>query len=291
MNVVLIPCFNRPEFLSHCLENIQKADGADELYYIFRLDHGFDRANIDVIKSFALQHQVTYTPRTGYTAGKQSYSLLTGLIQAAQQSDGLVYLIEDDVIVGRDFFRWHQQVHADNPNLFSSHANLNINRTVTQQGQWDQYYLSHLDYGSIGTCFRKEVILEHIAPRATHAYFKSPVSYVSRNFQGSSLQRSMAEQDGLIRRIQERLKHMPTAHPHTMELDGLLYGPRCYHAGFYGKNRPRRPKQKSEHLSAIIYSDQAMRIFAGRPEFFADSRPCALELPAWEHLTNVPLQP
>lgn len=294
MNVALIPCFNRPEFLTLALENIRKAEGAADIHYIFRLDHLFDKTNLQVIAQFPLPHTITYTPRVHYKLAKQSHSLLTGLIIAAQRTDKLVYLIEDDVMIGRDFFRWHDAVHKQNPDLFSSHANLNINRSIPTQGNWDEYYLTSGDYGSIGTCMHRDTILNHIAPHASKSYYRSPTNYVATTFKGSTLKRDQAEQDGLIRRIQHTTGR-PQAYPHTMQIDGLLYGPRCFHAGFYGKNRPKKYTgsldQKITRLREIIYSEEGMRTFALHPGYYADSRPCALELPEWTSLRLKSISP
>lgn len=302
MNVALIPCFDRPEFLTLCLENICNAEGSGGVHYIFRIDHPGPNPSkelkeqqqqiLQVISPFPHSHQLSFTPRTSYGLAKQSHSLLTGLIQAATKSDHLVYLIEDDVMIGRDFFQWHDRVHHDN-DLFSSHGNLNINRSIPIEGNWEEYYLTSGDYGSIGTCMRKDTILGLIAPHANPRYFRSPISYVQKTFPHSALKKDQAEQDGLLRRIQVETGK-PQAYPHTTEIDGLLYGPRCFHAGFYGKNRPKKYtgdlQQKIARLREIIYSEEGMRSFALAPGYYADSRPCALELPEWSTLRMKSLQ-
>ena len=50
MGIVVIPVFNRPEFLKICLECIERADNYKNYLYIFQLDWGYDKRNIDVIK-------------------------------------------------------------------------------------------------------------------------------------------------------------------------------------------------------------------------------------------------
>lgn len=292
MNIAVIPCFDRPEFLTLALEHIQQAEGADQLHYIFQLDRGFDRQNINVISAFPFPHEIRQTPRTPYGLAKQSFSVLSGLTYAASKTDGLVYLIEDDVLIGRDFFRWHQAVHDQHEDLFSSHANLNVNRTIEPEGTWDEYYLTTFDYGSIGTCLKAITIRNDIAPHAQPAYFRSPTHYCQNHFKGCPLGKNFSEQDGLIRRIQWA-SNRPQAYPHTREIDGLLYGPRCYHAGYYGKNRGKGPRipfqQRLPQLRQIVYSQEHMRSFARHPGYYHDSRPCALELPAWTSLHLKPL--
>lgn len=287
VNTVLIPCFRRPELLSECLRNILLAEGCDQYTYLFRVDHGFDPEVVRVINGFPLKKTVTFTPKTPYTITKQSYSLLTGLQLASVKSE-LVFLIEEDVLIGRDFFRWHEHVHAHNE-LFSSHANLNIN-TVHREGRWDQYYLTQDAYGSIGTCIPSKVIKDHINPHINAEYFRKTWPYIKSTFPDSSLGKSFIEQDGLIRRIQARTE-LPQAYPCTMEHEGLLYGPRCYHAGWYGKNRPGSIRgnkaEKTKKVSEIVYSQAAMREASKSEAYYRDSRPCALELPQWETLSKI----
>lgn len=291
MNAVLIPCFRRPEFLRECLRNIALAEGADRIFYIFRLDYGFDPLCLDVIKGFPLQHRISYTPKTPWTLTKQSYSVLTGLVEASQIGE-LVYLIEDDVIIGKDFFQWHEAAHRKE--LFSSHANLNINTTQVE-GRWDEAYLTHNAYSSIGTCIPSKVIHNLIRPcltesvssgRGAFRYLKHPMNYVRARFPKSTLGVSMCEQDGLIRRLQEE-QDLPQAYPCHQYIDGLLYGPRCYHAGFVGKNRKRTAligshEEKHERVVQTIYSTELMKAECG--DLWQDSVPCALELPQWQNL-------
>jgi hypothetical protein len=285
VNTVLIPCFRRPEFLQATIDRIHEATGAAQYQYIFRLDQGFDPMCEKVISTFQFPHQVTYTPRTSYTITKQSYSVLTGLQMAARTSE-LVFLIEEDVLIGRDFFQWHEHIHA-HQELFSSHANKNINST-SREGQWDDYYLTTGDYGSIGTCIPSAVINKHINPHINPNYFRQPWHYIKAKFPTSTLGTSFVEQDGLIRRIQPTTD-LQQAYPCTFELDDLLYGPRCYHAGFYGKNRPNsisgNYEQRKQKVDSVVYSQAAMRHVAVQPGYYEDSRPCALELPTWQTLT------
>jgi len=272
---VLIPCFNRPAFLWHCLDNITKAQGAAEHHYIFRLDHGYDPKNLGIIEAFPLSKEVTYTPKTKYTTGKQSFSVLSGLMYAG--TNELVYLIEDDVMIARDFFLWHEAVHAAN-DLFSSHANFNVNSTGPT-GFYHQYYLTQGDYSSIGTCLTKKAI-NAIAPHIRPEYFSDPTGYIKRHFPDHPLSSTYSEQDGLIRRLAGTM-----AYPCQMELDGLSYGPRCFHAGFVGKNRPTTSAQMTpEYVGRVIYDQQNMRVLATQEGYYLDSRPVCLDLPQWTKL-------
>src|ERR1039458_9881933 len=48
-DVVLLPCWRRPEFLWHCIDNLSHADGIENIHVIFRPDTGFAPDILDVI--------------------------------------------------------------------------------------------------------------------------------------------------------------------------------------------------------------------------------------------------
>lgn len=289
MNTVLIPCFNRPEFLHYVIEQIKKADRADQYHYIFRPDVGFDKEILTVIKNFPFSYEVTPTGLNRYnqrrrSLSKQSYNVLSGYALAASKSTGLVFMIEEDIMIGKDFFSFHESVHSQHK-LFVSLAVRNINRSVETSGEVDEYYLSTGDYCSLGVCFQKEVILQHILPHMTDSYFKDPVGYVTVHFPDSSIGRHFAEQDGLIRRIQ-MYSGLPTCYP---------FIPRAYHSGYYGYNRKRGISgtlaQKIDRIGKVIFSPEAMRKEAMHPEFYNDSIPQRLVLPEWSVMREKQIEP
>lgn len=286
-NVCLIAAWRRPEFLWHCIANIKLATGAEQLHYIFRLDHGYDPECMLVIDGFPFSYEVRETPKTHYQIGKQSYSLLTGYQYAALQATDLVFMIEEDVMVAGDFFRWHLAVQEQRPEAFCSIAVANPNRIMNDAcSASGDYYIGGGDYCSLGVCFRREVILERIAPFCETAYFANPVDYVHRRFKGLPIGHAFAEQDGLIRRIE-------MVGPRS----GIVWPwvPKAYHAGYYGKNRGAGPRgtlaQRIANLADIIYSDEAMRTFAKHPEWYEDSRPIDLTAKPWTRAQLTPLDP
>ena len=286
MNTVLIPCWRRPEMLWHCLANIKRAHGSDAYHYIFRMDKGYDPALHEVIEGFPFSHQISEAGPTKYREiSKQSHNLLQGYALAAQLSDGLVIMIEEDVMVATDFFGYHEAVHEAEPGLFCSIAVANPNRTMQDSGPRDAYYLSDGDYCSLGVAFKRDVLQQLIAPHACADYFTNPEGYCRKHFLGSPIGHSYVEQDGLIRRIQMR-QSRPIAYP---------WRAKAYHAGLYGKNRGGGPtgtwRQRLQYVTDIIYSDEAMRTFAKHPEWYEDSKPINLNAEPWETLKLQPLDP
>jgi hypothetical protein len=289
-DVVVLPCWRRPEFLWHCLDNLAQAQGVDEVTIIVRPDTGFAPENLEVVRSFAGRLpniEVQYPVPAAYRRTKQSANVLLGYLRAANLARQFVYLIEEDIMVARDFFRWHREVHAAAPRpLFCSIAVANPNRQLTLPQELSGYYLSNGDYCSTGVCFDRTVLRSMVAPQVTMSYMSHPKRYIRRHFPESRIGLGFVEQDGLIRRIQESCT-LPIAWPCI---------PRAFHAGFYGYNRSGGVggslQQRIQQLSQTIYDAVALRHAAAGSEAFPDHCvPCELQLPQWQtlHQLQVPM--
>jgi hypothetical protein len=281
--VVLVPCWRRPEFLWHCLDNLSRAEGIGQLHVLFRADSGHDPAIHQVIAEFAPRfggHQIDEPVPCPYKRTKQSANLLGGYLLAAQLSRRYVFMVEEDVMVARDFLRWHYAVQAAQPRLFCSIATRNPNRGIADEADPEVYYLTSDDYCSLGVCFERSVIHTLIAAHVTRAYFADPGGYCARAFPDSRVGAGYVEQDGLIRRIQESQgAARPIAFP---------YRPRDFHAGYIGYHRSGglagTLQERIRQVGETIYDVEAMRAAAERPEFFQDSIPVPLQTPPWQSL-------
>jgi hypothetical protein len=277
-DVVVLPCWRRPEFLWHCLDNLTRADGIGGLQVLFRADTGHSAENIDVIRAFAdrlPRFEISLPEPCPFRRTKQSANLLLGYLRAAAQARQYVFLVEEDTMVACDFFRWHRAVHAAAGPLFCSIAARNLNRVITVPDDPEGYYLSSGDFGSTGVCFDKHRLRSLVAPHVKMAYFRRPKRYLRRQFPASAVGLGFVEQDGLLRRIQER-SAIPIAYPCV---------PRCYDAGFYGYNRPggiEGPLQdRVRRLAATIYSADALRN-ATDPGQRQSCVPVSLQPPHWQ---------
>ena len=288
-DVVLIPCWRRPEFLWHCLDNLTRAEGIEQLHVIFRADRGHDPAIHEVIAAFAPQlasYEIDVPVRCPYAKTKQSANLLGGYLLAASKARQHVFMIEEDIMVARDFFRWHYKVHAAEPELFCSLSTRNHNRAVASSDDPRQYYLTTFDYCSWGVGLSRSIITELIAPHVCRQYFRNPSGYCARQFGSSRVGMGFVEQDGLIRRIQEAQGcRRPIAYPSR---------PRAFHAGFIGYHRSGRLagklSERIQKVGRVIYNSETMRQAIERPEHIADSEPVPLETPAWQSLRREPLE-
>lgn len=279
-DVLLIPCWRRPEFLWHCLDNLSRAEGIGDLHLLFRTDTGYDRdihAVIDEFSAHFASHQIDEPVACPYRRTKQSANLLGGYLLAASLARRYVFMVEEDVIVARDFLRWHHAVQVAQPRLFCSIGTRNTNREVPDSDDPQIYYLTFGDYCSLGVCFERTVITQLLAPHVTRDYFADPGGYCARHFPASRVGAAYVEQDGLIRRIQESQgEARPIAYP---------YRPRAYHAGYVGYHRrgslSGTLRERIRAVGEVIYDVEAMRAAVERPAFFHDSVPIPLTTPTW----------
>lgn len=278
MNHCLIPAYFRPEMLHFVLKQIEKAEGAEKLHYVFNVDFGFNHTILSVIRHFPFSHEIRIQKRfEGHKDAKQSFNLLDGYLYCAARTDKLVYMIEDDIMISNDFFKFHEQAQQF-PN-FCTIGVKNPNRKIYEMEVSNiDIYKTNNDYCSLGVCFDKDVINKHIAPHINKEYFNNPYKYVENHFPKSGISGSYCEQDGLIRRIQMQLD-LPIIYPVV---------PRAFHAGFYGKNRKKYIsgsfEQRKKYVEKIIFDDEQMRLNAMIPEYYEDSRPCNLTIEHWENL-------
>lgn len=272
-SIVIIPCFNRPEFLTLCLERIRSAYGFQNHTYLFAIDFGYNRKIDDVITDFVQYAEVErlYTERTSLAITKQSFNLLNAYRCAYRFGAETVFMIEEDVLIAKDFFQWHNLVHEQQPNIFCSIATANNNRKILTSGERDEYYITTGDYQSLGVCFKRKM-LELILPHFNSEYLNNPFRYVRTKFRLSSIGESFCEQDGLIRRIEEKEK-IGIAFP---------FQARAYHAGFFGKNRGQQLygsyEKRLEEIRNTVFSDEKMKYVNRRnPHLYEDSKPVPLD--------------
>jgi len=285
-DILLLPCWRRPEFLWHCLDNLTRAAGFDSVHVVFRPDTGAWPENFEVIRAFSDRlpsYEVQPAAPCPFRRTRQSANLLLGYLLAAHAAQRYVFLVEEDVMVSRDFLSWHRAVQtAAAGRLFCSIAVRNHNRSVEVAAEPDGFYLSSGDYCSYGVCFERSVLLEQLGPHVNLDYFRRPKRYLRRHFPDSIVGLGFVEQDGLIRRIQER-SPLAIAYPCV---------PRAFDAGFYGYNRPGgvtgSTDERRRKLAEVIYDRERLRAAAG-PEFADRCDPVDLEPAAWEAARRVEL--
>lgn len=278
-NVVLVPCWRRAEFLAVSLELLQAADPSGRNFYIILVDRGHSPEVADVARRFPLPHLVRFAPRHRFHGN--SYNILEGyrlaLDKVGDRDKSIIYLVEEDVFVAKDFFRFHEVAWTTfNPFCVSAARNQNIpsERIPLNPSAADVY--THESYQSLGISWRArhlETVIRHALPD----YYNNMSAYVRRHFPLSRLGFSCHEQDGLICRVMESMG-LSTLYP-------ML--PRAYHAGFVGYNRPgnRLIGTLQERIARLRgLSDTEMNALASK---YKDITACNLEGYNTTHLCSV----
>jgi hypothetical protein len=216
--VVIIPCYLRPELLYCCLKRIRESQpwipihlfpdrGTWPDHHIQKMQLWFD----------AVIHIVADHDLYGNT-----YNTLEAFKWAWHAGYEYIYLVESDVVVHHDFFAWHRKMHEeyDEEGLFASMAWIFNRHAPIVDGELFAHW-----YYSIGTCFHRDR-LASVIQHATPSYYCDMAGYVRTRFKDSPLNdpQNIAhfEQDGLLQRILDQEKRQ-TVSP------GIA---KCSHMGF-----------------------------------------------------------
>jgi len=244
MQLVIVPTWRRPEFLWACLQRLQAAD-RPHLRYLISQDRGHTYEVARIATQFRKRlgaGRVQIASRRHSHHGN-SFNVLESYREAISGRGAepeLVHLVEEDILVGVDYFDYHDQAHALHPHAFAVSACRNQQYPIDVNPPPDPAAIfTHDSYQSLGVSFRPEMI-RRFAVHATQPYYRSPGAYCKSAFPDSLIPAGHCEQDGLINRVREHGR-WPTVYPAV---------PRAYHAGFYGYNRrggwPTQPRQISE---------------------------------------------
>jgi hypothetical protein len=265
-DIVLIPTYNRAEYLNLCLEylaNTIRTQTEKEFWvcqdfrqnddHRYRIQMSWVDEVIAKYRGPLTVHKFTTVPHN-YIGN--SFNVLESYKKTFSTDARFVYLVEDDVMVRPDFFVWHENVQEVEPDAMCSIAyrcsrNHEARTDVVDPGA---YFTTARDYASIGVCWKKEnllPLLEHGVP----AYYNDMDGYIGRQFPGNRFSTDFCEQDGLVMRCMWNERTF-TAWP---------YVPRAYHIGFRGYHRPNGFssngfwQQKSDALRAIIHDPVAVK--------------------------------
>lgn len=231
-SIVIIPCWRRPEFLGACLNLIRWADLSGTYHYLFAIDRRADPLNEKIIAGFPGEKTVI---RNTAMFNGNSANLIKAYKWAYGQSEELVFLIEEDIFIAKDFFLYHEQVHHEFSPFFVTACRNQMD--LKQTGDNPAGLFSYGKYQSLGVSFRRESLLQ-IIEHDTREYYSNRSGYLKKLFPQSQFGTQNTEQDGLINRIMER-DNLTGIYPEI---------PRAFHAGFYGYNR-QGSRLRENHLS------------------------------------------
>jgi len=260
-DIVIIPTFDRPEFLWMCLDNLMHVYGiADKMIWVTEDIHA------DKPKNFTTQWEMLCTIREAsrkfgsnfryiathpHTTYGNSFNVLSALAEAAVRGSGSVYLIEDDALVTEDFFRWNEEVQRNFSPWASCAGRLNRSLNFHMNGpeaidesikDLNACHTSKNAYMSWATCFSKQAIQD--------------IASMANNFEHF---RPGFEQDIMIQNHIRRNK-LQTVWP---------YVPRAYHMGWYSYHRNGGMKlegsleERVKSLKSIVKCPAKLRAVAG----------------------------
>lgn len=240
-DVVLVPTWNRPEYLAVCLAHVIAAAGDREIEVLVQHDQhiGYPNLNLDltmqVVQAFSSPRSprpfnISFHLNEKHRTSGNSHNLFSLYRQALSMTDvRYIYLIEDDVIVGTDFFRWHESVRDGQGGLFASVGWKCLrNSEVVFTDDPTAVILSAHDYASIGVCWTPDRLQTFVAHDVLE-YHANPSKYLAKAFPGSPIPAwQWTEQDGIITRMLAERKGRYVAWPVV---------PRCAHVGISGYHR------------------------------------------------------
>ena len=256
--LVIVPTFDRPEYLWNTLENLYNCPSCDADIWVCEDIHA------DKPKHFTTQMEMLATIRewekkfnsrfryfamAPHTTYGNSYCVLMNLAHASTMSYDHVHLIEDDVMVTDDYFWWADEVMQQFSPWVACAGRLNRSLNFAMNGpeaidetvkDTRACHKSITAYNSWATCFSKEALYT-----------------ISTMAGGFEFARPGREQDIAIQDMLRRNK-FESIWP---------YVPRAYHLGWYSYHRDGMRfngtlEEKVKALQAAVRDPEKIRSMA-----------------------------
>jgi hypothetical protein len=262
MDLIIIPTFDRPEFLWLCLENlceIFKDSQNIPVIWVCEDIHADKPKNFTTEMEMLVVHRefqqklaYDYRVTKPHTTYGNSYNVLNALLTASIYDYRYVYLVEDDVLVAPDFFAWNEAAQSKFKPWASCAGRINHSLNFERNGREaidetsrdvNMCRRSVTAYHSWATCFPGSSLNE-ITAIATTDY----------DTFGPGL-----EQDILIQRFIRRTGKT-TIWPQV---------PRAYHMGWYSYHRDGGMKvygtleERVKALRGIVKNQAKIKAVAG----------------------------
>ena len=267
-DIVIIPTFHRPEYLALCLEHLRAAQGERELEFWVFHDRGSEPDNRSICTG------ARYVERPTHDYIGNPFNFLEAYREAFNTDARFVYLVEDDVFVGPDFFRWQEAVQARRDYFCTIAWHCIRNPQVLPSSDPTAIVETNRDYSSIGVCWRRER-LASVVQHATPDYYSNPAGYLKRAFPESTLPLMWSEQAGLIMRVLLQDKN---------NLVAWAALPRCAHVGINGYHRRDGYKftgTLEQRVAALRTASQSTERIVGLSRTVFDDIAALPTIPEW----------
>lgn len=228
--IVLVPAWRRPEFLWAALTRIWAARDHDDIFVRVCIDRNYSPEVDWAANRFnerVAEGRIEVAHRKKHRYHGNSYNVLESYREASSEGHDLVHLVEEDILIGYDYFDFHRRSHTVAPDAFCVSACRNQQFLSGHEPPADATALyKHGSYQSLGVSFRSTFLAELLSDVGSE-YYSDMIRYCRNSFPGSRILAANAEQDGLLHRKQEQSGR------------SVVYGavPRAYHAGFVGYHR------------------------------------------------------
>lgn len=250
MDLVIVTLWQRAGFTEACLSRLAKAMDSSVKVRLC-LDFGFSPDVLKAAEAFAKrfpEQTEIFTRDEDYPTG--SFNVLTGMADALHVSepDDLIYVLEEDILIGKDFFDFHRRAHKLVPDAYgvSGCTNSFLTRETNPKPVQDAVYLSGA-FQVWGSSYRPDQVRQ-ILSRLQVDYFENMHEACIREFGEASALRTGPLYDGVMAmNLAELRKSMV-----------FPYAARGYHAGFEGLSFKGQgpavtgtPKQQAKQILAM----------------------------------------
>jgi hypothetical protein len=251
-DVVIVPCYERPEYTRLCLEYLSRARGIENKEIWIFLDN---HRETDFRKIFdAQQPNLKYASFVNCQLPHDTYgnskNLLDGLKAAYDSGAQRIFLVEDDIIVAPDIFEWHEEI-LDTVDPFVSCATaLNKSAHFQINGQ----------FAMRESCKNPDAYLEAIGPYSSHAaaFKRKNLGRLVEYLIETAKLLSWASGDEQDIRTQQYLRQIK-------KTSAWPYVPRAYNVGVYsyhintGRKLSGTLEEKAQALDQIIHDPEKLR--------------------------------
>lgn len=279
-DVCVVTAYQRPEMLHECLTRIHAAKGHLDLAVHVCVDGRTNEAHnpevLEVAHRFDSKLDLIIKARRPHSYLGNSHNTLEGLKEAFHARPEFVFLVEDDVMVAKDFFHFHYAAQALTKSFASIAVKCTRRNDVTPSDDPSKIWISGSDYASLGVCFSRDS-LSYIIPYANENFYRHMHKYCEFYFPNSRFRNEGTEQDGLLIRIMG----------HWGKVTAWPYVPRAYHSGYYSYHRLDGSKptgtleQRIENFKKIMFDPDAMAQLGPN---LGDIHPCNLDGYDWDTL-------
>lgn len=178
----------------------------------------------------AARFPVRHIRRVPHNTTGNSLNVMEAYREAYETDARMVYLVEDDVMVQPDFFRWHEAVQADGDYFCTIPWRYSRNGRAHEASVDPGDYFTRRDmYASIGVGFGREK-LRGVVAHARADYYRNREGYIRTHF-GDGWGDFGEEQDGLVMRVMAE----------EGGVSAWSYVPRAFHVGWWGYHQGGRP--------------------------------------------------